>query len=197
VTGNAEERLVEPLSRSQWRAWLAEHAEDRRGVWLVLHKGKQAPMTYTEAVEEALAAGWIDSKVKTIDAIRYRIWMAQRKPGSLWSPRNKERVARLEAAGLMTARGAGVVEAAKADGSWNALDPILAGEIPADLSEALAADRDAADFFAGLPESAKRITLYWISEAKTPETRQRRIREAVSLAGKSLRAPQPRQPDEH
>ena len=63
-----------------------------RGVWLVLHKGRDAPLTYEEAVEEALAAGWIDSRTNKLDAERYKLWMAPRKKGSGWASSNKERV---------------------------------------------------------------------------------------------------------
>jgi uncharacterized protein YdeI (YjbR/CyaY-like superfamily) len=192
VSETPEERLVEPGSRSEWRSWLEAHGAEQRGVWLVLHKGKGQPLAYSEAVEEALAAGWIDGKAKTVDAARYKIWITPRKQGSVWSPSNKERVARLTAAGLMTPRGEAAVEAAKADGSWTALDEVIALEIPADLREALEGDPAAADFFARFPASAQRIILHWILQARSPNTRQRRIEETVSLAAKNIRAPQPR-----
>jgi uncharacterized protein YdeI (YjbR/CyaY-like superfamily) len=183
----AEERAVEPLSRAEWRAWLAAHAEDGRGVWLVLHKGRPAPLTYEEAVEEALAAGWIDSRANKLDAARYKLWVAPRKRGSIWAGSNKERVARLSEQKLMTPRGLAIVEAAKADGSWNALDGVMALEIPPELREALGADPGAAGFFEGLTPSQKRIVLAWIREAKTAETRGKRIRETVESASRGLR----------
>jgi uncharacterized protein YdeI (YjbR/CyaY-like superfamily) len=183
----AEERAVEPHSRAEWRAWLAAHAEDGRGAWLVLHKGRPAPLTYEEAVEEALAAGWIDSKANKLDAARYKLWVAPRKRGSVWAGSNKERVARLSRQGLMTPRGLAIVEAAKADGSWNALDGVMALEIPPELMEALGADPNAAAFFEGMTPSQKRIVLEWIREARTAETRRKRIRETVESAARGLR----------
>jgi len=190
----SEPESVEPRSRSEWRAWLGAHAQDPRGIWLVLHKGAGSPLPYSEAVEEALAAGWIDSKANKLDAARYKVWMAPRKRGSGWSPTNKERVARLTESGLMTARGLSVVEAAKADRSWTALDAVMALEIPPDLRNALDADPTAADFFERFPASSKRIILEWIRQTKNPETRRQRIEETVSQAAKNIRVHQWRQP---
>jgi uncharacterized protein YdeI (YjbR/CyaY-like superfamily) len=181
------ERLVEPASRAEWRAWLAERAENGCGAWLVLHKGRGRDLTYVEAVEEAVAAGWIESKASKLDVARYKLWMAPRKKGSGWAPSNKERVVRLTLQGLMTSRGLAVVEAAKADGSWEALDAVMALEVPADLRRALDGDPSAAAFFEGLSVSQRQIILGWIAQAKTVETRQRRIAEAVASTAQGLR----------
>lgn len=184
--------LVEPRSRAEWRAWLADNGDQLSGVWLVLHKGRPVPLTYAEAVEEAVAAGWIDSKANKIDAARYKLWMAPRKRGSIWAPSNKERVARLTEQGLMTPRGSAVVKAAQEDGSWTSFDGVAALDVPADLQEALDAEVAAGAFFEGLTASQKRIILYWIGEAKTAGTRSKRIRETVEAAARGLRPDQVR-----
>ncbi len=189
-----EQPTVEPLSRAQWRSWLGEHADDARGVWLVLHKGGAAPLSYEDAAEEALAAGWIDSKPNRLDERRYKLWVAPRRPGSGWSRVNKERVARLLQEGLMTERGMGVVEAAQADGSWEALDSALSLEVPPDLREALAADPAAARNFEAFPPSSRRSILEWIGQTRNPETRRRRIEETADLAARNIRAHHWRQP---
>jgi uncharacterized protein YdeI (YjbR/CyaY-like superfamily) len=193
MSEKADERLVEPGSRGEWRAWLTEHAGDGRGVWLVLQKGRGSPLTYNDAVEEAVAAGWIDSKANKLDSARYKIWMAPRKKGSMWAPSNKERVARLTEQGLMTPRGVAVVEAAKADGSWEALDTVMALQIPPDLREALDADPVAAGNFEAFPASSKRMILEWIRQAKSAQTRSRRVEETARLAAENMRAQQWRQ----
>ena len=185
---------VEPRSREQWRAWLAAHADDGRGAWLVLHKGSQPPLTYDEAVEEALAAGWIDSKPARLDERRYKLWLAPRKAGSNWSAANKERVGRLVDEGRMTPRGEAVVAQARADGSWEALETVQALEEPSDLAAALDAVPAARDFYDAFPPSSKRIILEWIAGARTPATRQKRIDETVRLAAENLRANHWRQP---
>jgi uncharacterized protein YdeI (YjbR/CyaY-like superfamily) len=145
---------------------------------------------YEEAVEEALCFGWIDSKGNKLDEERSLLWFAPRKGGTGWSKPNKERVEKLIAAGQMTPAGLAKVEAAKADGTWTALDSIEALEIPPDLAAALADHPPAADHFAAFPRSVKRGILEWISTAKTATTRTKRITETATLAAENKRANQ-------
>jgi uncharacterized protein YdeI (YjbR/CyaY-like superfamily) len=147
-------------------------------------------MEYGEAVEEALCFGWVDSKPNKLDDERSLLWFAPRKPGTGWSRPNKERVARLIEAGLMAPAGLAKVEAAQADGSWNALDAIEALELPADLDRALAADPAARRYWDAFPRSVKREILEWIAGAKTPSTRARRVDETARLAAENRRANQ-------
>ena len=184
-----------PKSRAEWRRWLEQHHTREQGVWLVSYKKStgKARFDYEEVVEEALCFGWIDSKGNKLDDERSMLWLAPRKPGTGWSKINKGRVERLMADGLMMPAGLAKVEAAKQDGSWNALDSVEALEIPPDLKKALAADKTAKQYFDAFPRSAKRAILEWISNAKKPETRARRIEETVTLAAKNLRASQWRQ----
>lgn len=183
---------IHPLSRSEWRAWLAENYTRTAGVWLVSYKkatGKPR-FDYEEAVEEALCFGWIDSKGNKLDEERSLLWFAPRKGGTGWSKPNKERVEKLIAAGQMTPAGLAKVEAAKADGTWTALDSIEALEIPPDLATALGDHPPAADHFAAFPRSVKRGILEWISTAKTATTRTKRITETATLAAENKRANQ-------
>ena len=183
---------IHPLSRSEWRAWLAENYTRTAGVWLVSYKkatGKPR-FDYEEAVEEALCFGWIDSKGNKLDEERSLLWFAPRKGGTGWSKPNKERVEKLLAAGQMTPAGLAKVEAAKADGTWTALDSIEALEIPPDLATALGDHPPAADHFAAFPRSVKRSILEWISTAKTATTRTKRITETATLAAENKRANQ-------
>lgn len=147
-------------------------------------------MSYAESVEEALAFGWVDSLPRALDSERSMLWFAPRKPRTGWSRPNKERVARLIADGRMTAAGLAKVDAAKRDGSWTKLDAIESLEIPPDLAAALNAETLAKEHFAEFPRSVKRGILEWISTAKKPETRQRRIEETARLAAKNVRANQ-------
>ena len=191
---SGDKRSFEPSSRAQWREWLGLHCTDDAGVWVILHKGDDVPLTYEDAALEALAIGWIDSKPNKLDDRRYKLWVAPRKPGSGWSRVNKDRVASLLESGLLTERGLAVVEAAKADGSWEALDSVLALEIPDDLRAALDLDEDAAGYFDAFPPSSKRIILEWIGQTKNPDTRKRRVEETVELAAQNIRAHHWRQP---
>ncbi len=187
---------VHPKSSAAWRDWLSAHHERDGGVWLVTYKKAAgiADMSYDDAVCEALCFGWVDSKPRALDEKRTMLWFAPRKPGSLWSQPNKQRVARLQAEGRMHAAGTRKVDAAKADGSWTALDAVDALEIPADLAEAFAQHDGAAQHFEEFPRSVKRGILEWILQAKTAPTRNRRIEETARLAAQNVRANQWRTP---
>jgi uncharacterized protein YdeI (YjbR/CyaY-like superfamily) len=183
---------VHPETRAAWRAWLEAHHTRTEGVWLVSYKkatGKPR-VEYDASVEEALCFGWIDSKANKLDDERSMLWFAPRKAGTGWSRPNKERIARMLAAGLMHASGLAKVEQAKADGSWNLLDGVEELEIPPDLRSALAAYPRAAACFEAFPRSAKRGILEWILTAKKPETRARRIADTARLADQNVRANQ-------
>jgi uncharacterized protein YdeI (YjbR/CyaY-like superfamily) len=186
------ENAVHPLTRAEWRAWLTENHTKPQGIWMISYKkatGKPF-VPYDEAVEEALCFGWIDSKPNKLDAERSMLWFAPRKPGTGWSRPNKERVARMLAAGLMMPAGIAKVEAAQQDGSWSALDAVENLEIPPDLAAALAGYDAASDHFAAFPRSVKRGILEWIANAKTASTRAKRIAETARLAQENRRANQ-------
>ena len=189
---NVPDNSIHPLTRAEWRLWLEQHHTQNEGVWLIGYKkatGKSR-FDYDEAVEEALCFGWIDSKPNKLDEERSLLWFAPRKLGTGWSKLNKERTERLIQQGLMMPAGLAKVEAAKTDGSWNALDAIEALEIPSDLEMALTAYETAKENFGAFPKSVKRGILEWIASAKKPETRAKRIEETAQLAAKNERANQ-------
>ncbi|MBD3882434.1 YdeI/OmpD-associated family protein [Phormidium tenue FACHB-886] len=186
------ENSIHPETRAEWRSWLEQHHKRNEGIWLISYKkttGKPR-FDYDEAVEEALCFGWIDSKPNKLDEERSLLWFAPRKRRTGWSKLNKERVERLLQQGLVMPAGLAKVEAAKADGSWNALDAVEALEIPADLEQALSADAAAKQNFEAFPKSVKRGILEWIASAKKPETRARRVEETAQLAARNERANQ-------
>jgi uncharacterized protein YdeI (YjbR/CyaY-like superfamily) len=181
-----------PKSRADWRKWLEENHVRTEGVWLISYKkttGKPR-FDYDEAVEEALCFGWVDSKPNKLDDERSLLWFAPRKAGTNWSKLNKERVEKLIKAGLMTPAGLFKVEAAKKDGTWNALDGVEELKIPPDLAKALSWNKTAKEYFDAFPRSVKRAILEWILNAKKSETRAKRIEETVTLAEKNIRANQ-------
>jgi uncharacterized protein YdeI (YjbR/CyaY-like superfamily) len=183
---------VHPKTRAEWREWLEQHHAQTEGVWLITYKkvtGKPR-VEYEEAVEEALCFGWIDSKANKLDDERTLLWFTPRKPGTGWSRPNKERIQRLTAAGLIAPAGLAKIEAAKRDGSWEKLDAVEALEIPPDLEKALAVNPAAKQYFEAFPRSVKRSILEWISSAKKPETRGKRIEETARLAAENRRANQ-------
>jgi uncharacterized protein YdeI (YjbR/CyaY-like superfamily) len=169
MTKKTDER-VQIESRSEWRAWLEKNHDRHNGAWLVTfkkHRGDKY-VAYNDVVEEALCFGWIDSLPRKLDEDRTMLWMSPRKPGSGWSKLNKERVKKMTAAGQMNPAGVEKVEAAKQDGSWQALDDIEALEIPPDLEAAFASYTSARQNFDGFPRSVKRGILEWIANAKRP-----------------------------
>jgi uncharacterized protein YdeI (YjbR/CyaY-like superfamily) len=174
--------MVTAADRAAWRSWLETHGETSAAVWLVYYKkGAGRPsITWSEAVEEALCFGWIDSKAKPIDDLRYRQYFSPRKPKSPWSTINKASVERLIADGLMREPGLRAIERAQANGSWSALDDVEALVIPDDLATAFAAAPGTREEFDRLSRTNRRIILHRIATAKRPETRARRIAAAVA-----------------
>lgn len=192
MSAKAPENSFHAHSRAEWRAWLEAHHRRTEGLWLITYKkatGKPR-LDYEEIVEEALCFGWIDSKANKLDEARSMLWLAPRKAKTGWSKPNKIRVERLLANGQMAAAGLAVVEAAKRDGSWHALDAVEALEIPPDLAAALHAHPPAAECFEAFPRSVKRGILEWIGNAKRSETRAARVEQTAQLAAKNERANQ-------
>ena len=183
---------VQVANPSEWRGWLEENHGRDDGVWLVTFKKRTGDkyVSYDEVVETALCFGWIDSLPRKLDDDRTMLWLSPRQPGSSWSQRNKERLEKMVAAGLMTPAGFAKLEVAKQDGSWHALDDVDALNIPPDLAEALAAYDAAEQNFGAFPPSAKRGILEWIATAKKPETRAKRVAETARLAQDDVRANQ-------
>jgi uncharacterized protein YdeI (YjbR/CyaY-like superfamily) len=183
-------------SRSEWRLWLAKHHASSPGVWAVTYKKDAAgpSVPYEAIVEEALCFGWIDSTRKAIDGERSRLLVTPRKPKSRWSKINKERVDRLTSAGKMEPAGLAAIEVSKANGNWDGLDAIERLEEPEDLRAALDRAPKARASWDAFPRSAKRAILEWISNAKKPETRAKRVTETVSEAAVGRRANRWRQP---
>lgn len=185
-----------PTSRQHWRAWLQAHHDTEHSVWLVYYKKKAAvpSLTWSEAVDEALCFGWIDSQAKPIDDERYRQLFSRRKPKSGWSRVNKEKVQRLLAEGQMTQAGLNCIEIAKQNGSWTLLDEVEALTLPTDLEQALQQRPNAHRYFGSLSRTDKRNLLQWLVLAKRPATRQNRIAEIVALADQQLKPKQFRGP---
>ena len=181
-----------PLSPAAWREWLAAHHDRDEGVWMVYYKkatGKQS-LSYDEAVDEAICFGWIDSQPRKLDAERSMRYFSPRRAESGWSRVNKERIERMTAAGKMTPAGQAKIDAAKADGSWSALDDVENLVVPDDLAAAFEAHPAAAEHWKAFPRSAKRGILEWIAGAKRATTRAKRIDETARLAAQNIRANQ-------
>ncbi len=149
---------------------------------------------YPEAVDEALCFGWVDSKPNKRDANSYYQFFSKRNPKSNWSRLNKTKVAKLIELKLMQPAGLEMIEIAKQNGTWTALDEVENLTIPDDLYEQFSKNKIALQNWEEFPPSSKRGILEWILNAKKPDTRQKRVEETVALAEKNIRANHFRQP---
>jgi uncharacterized protein YdeI (YjbR/CyaY-like superfamily) len=168
-----------------WLQWLAEHHDEQRGVWLVLaKKGTSTPtsLSYSEALDHALCHGWIDGQVKRRDEATFRQRFTPRRARSAWSKRNVAIVERLTTEGRMRRAGLAAVQAAQADGRW---DAAYAGqakiEVPDDLAAALRAEPQAKRMFEILTSQNRYSVLLRIDSAKRSDTRVRRIEQFVAM----------------
>lgn len=163
-----------------WRGWLQEHHATEPGVWLGMwkkHTGR-VNLTWSEAVDQALCFGWIDSVRQTVDADRSRLRFTPRRKGSPWSRVNIEKVARLEAAGLMTDAGRAAFEARTAEGVYSYENGEI--ELAPEYVALLAASPSALAFFESQRPSYRKIAKRWVMTAKRQETRDRRMAELVA-----------------
>lgn len=173
-----------PTNRQNWRKWLEENHRSKKSVWLIYYKNntRKPTVKYSDAVDEALCFGWIDSKAKSLDDEKFMQFFSKRKPKSVWSKINKEKVQRLIECGLMTDAGFESIEVAKQNGSWSILDSAESLVIPSDLEAEFQKNPNSIDYFLSLSRSDKRNILQWLVLAKRSETRQKRIVEIVELA---------------
>ena len=178
-------------SQSAWETWLRTQHEKSPGVWLEFGKKGSGvvTVTYAEALEVALCYGWIDGLVNAVDAEVYRQRFTPRGPRSKWSQINVASMERLHAAGRLAPAAVRAMEAAKADGRWDAAYPSPSKmRPPADLEAELEKYPEARRFFEGLDSQNRYAFLYRLHDAKRPETRAKRLQQFVTLLreGKKL-----------
>jgi uncharacterized protein YdeI (YjbR/CyaY-like superfamily) len=184
VVRKIPEQCKEFTNHEGWRAWLEEHHATDENVWLLISR-EGAPDRYIrleEAIEEALCFGWIQGALQPIDRQIYALRFSPRKPGSIWSVNNQQRVEKLIQEGRMTSAGLEKISEAKASGEWEAA--VLredVSSVPDDLVQELE-ENDAWMAFENWPASQKKQYLYWLECAKRPETREKRIRAIVKKA---------------
>jgi uncharacterized protein YdeI (YjbR/CyaY-like superfamily) len=169
--------------RTALRDWFVRNATTQTELWVHIHKvGTGIPsVTWEDCVIVSLSFGWIDSVGKSLGPEAWVQRLTPRKRKSPWSKRNRDHVERLIASGEMTAAGLAEVDAAKADGRW---DAAYAGpaqsEIPQDFLDALAAHPKAAAQFATLNKQNLYAIYYRLHSAKTPDTRARRMAKLIA-----------------
>ncbi len=181
-------------TRAAWRAWLAAHHASEREAWLVFHKVHTGAPTvaYEDAVEEAIAFGWVDSLVKRLDDETYARKFTPRKAGSGWSEVNRRRLAKVLREGAMTEAGLAVADP-EVVALGGAVAPVAPGRraepsLAPELRRELDRHARARAAFEALAPSHRRNFVGWIMDAKREETRRRRLAEAITLLaeGKKL-----------
>lgn len=183
MTGTELDELIVADSAAL-RAWLLDNHTTSPGVWLALTRkgGSVTTLTWQQAVDQALCFGWIDGQARKRDEESSWRRFTPRRPRSIWSRRNVDNVARLEAAGLMTDAGRAAVDAAKADGRWAAAyAPSSEAEVPADLLAAIAADPAAQAMFEVLTKTNRYALIHRVNAVKRAETRTRKVAEYVAM----------------
>jgi uncharacterized protein YdeI (YjbR/CyaY-like superfamily) len=173
--------------QAAWDAWLSEHGPDARGLWLKFAKASSGALTLTklQAIETALAHGWVDGQLDRFDDRFWLVRFTPRGPRSKWSQINRTTALRLIAEGGMRPGGQAEVDRAQADGRWDeAYAPQSQAEIPDDLKAALDRAPAAKAFFATLKGANRYAVLYRIHDAKTDKTRAARIEKFVGMLGR-------------
>ncbi|HLB27783.1 MAG TPA: YdeI/OmpD-associated family protein [Dehalococcoidales bacterium] len=181
-------------TRREWRKWLEKNHAKETEAWVLRYKkdsGKSS-VTYEEALEEALCYGWIDGRMRGVDSEKSAVRFSPRKAKSRWSKVNKDKAEKMIAQGKMTAAGMTKIEDARESGAWASAYVLKeAQEIPADLQKALQQNKEIWSNFQKFPPSRRNGYIYWLDDAKTPATRQKRIAEIIDRSA-VLKQPKPK-----
>jgi uncharacterized protein YdeI (YjbR/CyaY-like superfamily) len=146
------------FDRKKWRGWLRKNYKTEKEIWLVYYKkGSGKPrIEYNDAVEEALCFGWIDSTVRSLDRERFAQRFSPRKPGSKYSPANKERL------GFLLKKKKVIKEVRDTLGDLNEETFV----VPEDILAELKSNKEAWKHFQVFSDSYKRIRIGFIDGAR-------------------------------
>lgn len=170
-------------NEAAWEKWLAAHG-DEPGVWLKIAKKETGAtsVSYSQALDVALCHGWIDGLKRSCDAQYFLQRFTPRKARSLWSKLNVARVEKLVAAGRMQPAGLREVDAAKADGRWDAAyQAASAMDVPPELAAALAKNAKARKAFDALDRTNRYAFCWRVQTAKKPETKVARVEKFITM----------------
>jgi len=175
-------------TEAAFESWLRRNHARETELWLQIYKKDSGVPTITsvQALDVVLCWGWIDGIRKAFDERSFLQRYTPRRPRSVWSQINRDHVARLTAAGRMTPHGQRQVDAAKADGRWDAAYDSWknATESP-ELKQALAKNRKAAAFFATLDSRNRYAIIFRLQTAARPETKAKRLKQFVDMLARN------------
>jgi len=184
TTKSNEYPLLPVDTRKAWSQWLQRNHKSSEGAWLRFFRKNSGlqDLTYEQALEEALCYGWIDGQARPNDNISWLQKFTPRRPKSVWSKRNRDRVARLIKEGRMKPAGLKVMEAAREDGRWDkAYDSPAQMKVPSDFLAALKKDPGAYRFYKTLNRANTYAIAWRLQTAKKPETRARRMATLLAM----------------
>jgi uncharacterized protein YdeI (YjbR/CyaY-like superfamily) len=185
---------VDPLffaTPAEFQAWLAGHHNSVAVQWIGFYKKStgECSITWEESVDEALCYGWIDGLRKSIDNERYTIRFTPRKPGSVWSARNIDRISVLTAEGRMHQSGlaayADHLERPNPRSGYRTSD--FVEDLPKEMLTAIRANPAAWAFYNSQPSGYRKQTTRWITSARREETRERRLAALIEDAANGLK----------
>ena len=167
-----------PSNLTDWRNWLAKNHDRAREVWLVYFKAVRgkANIDYESSVEEALCFGWIDSIIQKIDGEKYARKFNPRRMESKWSETNKRRVVKVIREGRMTEAGMARVtfDLSKVDTN-KPKTKRPPTKMPESIEKVLKSRPNVWENFQKVTPSLQRNYILWLSDAKKPETFERRL----------------------
>jgi len=167
--------------------WLRANHDRESEIWIKIHKKDSGlpTVTHADALEVALCWGWIDAIRKPFDDRSFLQRFTPRRPKSIWSQVNRDHVARLTAAGRMTPHGQKHIDAAKADGRWDAAYAPMRNasveSLPADLRAAIEANPRARKMLATLGRQNLFALAFRTNNMKTPAGRAKKIAQLVAM----------------
>jgi uncharacterized protein YdeI (YjbR/CyaY-like superfamily) len=182
----AELEILRCANQDVWHDWLQSNQAGSSGVWLKIAKqgSGQATVSYPQALEVAICFGWIDGQKRRFDDAFWLQRFTPRGPRSKWSQVNRQKAGELIAAGRMRDAGHAQVQAAQADGRWDAAyEPQSRATVPDDLQRALDANPAAREFFATLTGARRYAFLYRLHHVTSPAARAKRIAAYIELLG--------------
>ncbi len=171
-------------SKAAFELWLAGNHQAAPGLWLKIAKKESGHTTvdYAQALEVALCYGWIDGQKDKLDEEYWLQRFTPRGPRSKWSKINRDKAEALVASGAMRSAGQAQIDAARADGRWDAAYAgAKSATVPEDLAAALAANPAARAFFGTLDSRNRYAILYRVQDARKPDTRARRVAGYVEM----------------
>ena len=170
-------------SAKRFYAWLRSHGKTEAELWIKIHKVRSglASITPAEAIDAALCWGWIDGIRKSFDERSFLQRYTPRGKKSVWSQVNVANVARLIEEKKMQPAGLAQVDAAKADGRWDAAYRIKASKAPPDLLAAIGASPKAASMYETLSAQNRFALTFRTLGMKTEAGRTKKIASFVAM----------------